>query len=193
MILVSLYIAFGIAFSATPPHRVTEFDAASGLLGDQAGAVISINGDGTITILPEGERKAKSFPLHHHLAAGRHQPKASAAYSYHVAQLQKGDIVSLHTYKEGKTTYCVDIQMRRRPGDLVPPSPVEKPDNPGAYHNLRNQDIAREALGLPPPVRANPLDLLPPDIKAQVLANMAKRPPREPPTNIVPPPRKIDK
>ena len=73
-------------------------------------------------------------------------------------------------------------------------SPADTPGQPGAYHDMRNQTIAREALGLPPPVRANPFDLLPPDIKAKVLANMAKRQtPREPPTNVVPPPRKIDK
>ena len=176
------------------PPRLTEFSPGSNLLMHVAGVVTKIDANKSLTIRLERDVKEVEYPLHYHLAEGRHQPKAPPGDSYHIAQIRVGDNVTLGTHKEGKVTYCVEMQICQRLGDLVPPSPVGDPDHPRAYHNWRNQDNARRAAGLPPPVRANPFDLLPPDIKAKVLANLAKQPPpREPPTNIVPPPRKIDK
>lgn len=195
MITCILSVVIAVAGSSLKlPPRLTEFSPASGLLEKVRGVVVSVNGDATITIVPDGQAKAKSYPLHDHLKAGRHQPKASAGFSYHTGQLQKGDVVSLHTYGEWKATYCVDIQIWKRPGGLVPMSPADTPGQPGAYHDMRNQQIAREARGVPKPFRPAMFDLLPPEFQAKILANIAKEPPpREPPTNIVPPPRKINR
>ena len=98
-----------------------------------------------IQITSEAKKEVKSFPTYYHLRAGRSRPGVSEAGGYRLKDVRVGDIVSIGLVSEGKQQFCVDICIFKRPGGLVPPSPVVNPELKVRYHDMRNKTIAEKA------------------------------------------------
>jgi hypothetical protein len=102
------------------------------------GAVASVSKDAIELWVAKG-KPSVLYPAHVYLAAGkRHRlVDGDMGDGYYLRDVKVGDVVEIGVYKEGETTYCVDIRIRKRPGGKVPPE-IKKDGEPSTWHDRQN-------------------------------------------------------
>jgi hypothetical protein len=95
----------------------------------------------------------KFMPL---LAEGKTANRFGAEYGYRPADVRAGDVVYVVYSRIAGVDYCDHIAIRRRPGGKVPPSPLDKPDDPRAWHVRMNAEQEAEEARIAPPREVKP-------------------------------------
>jgi hypothetical protein len=103
------------------------------------GAVASVTKD-SIELWTEKGKPAVMYPAHVYLAAGSIHRLAGIGLGngYRLQDIKVGDVVEIGIHKEFDTTYCVEIRLRKRPGDLLPPETTRMATLNSDWHHYQN-------------------------------------------------------
>ena len=93
----------------------------------------------------------KTFLLCDDLAGGGWFEDAHSSNTYRIRDVKTGDRVDIEYNRRNGVDICQQIQIRRRPGGLVPPAPGEKPNEFLKHHERMNADQDWEEFGIPYP------------------------------------------
>jgi hypothetical protein len=94
---------------------------------------------------------ARTFEFSLLLKSGRYLPK-QGSYSYTPKDVKEGDKVYIRFSRRAGRETCEAIQIRARPGGLVPPLPEEAEDTPKyRYHDYANAHNDLRDKGIPLP------------------------------------------
>lgn len=111
-------------------------------MSERSGVVTEVSKEGITLLMPPGgggkEAKVENFPVISLLADGGVHEKAEDAFAYRLADVIKGDTVTIHVVQDDDTKerYCVEIQIQYRPKGAIPAS--TKPAARIPYHERAN-------------------------------------------------------
>lgn len=112
---------------------------------------LTIRGTGLWMIPPHQVPGVMNFPVSELLRKGGVQADLGPANAYRLADVQVGDEIAVEFVSRNGNPEVTRIRIQRRPGGLVPPSPLEKPNAENKYHEWANAYNDWRYKGIPLP------------------------------------------
>lgn len=97
------------------------------------------------------------------LHTGKYRPQFGFAGSYRIEDVRIGDIISFNFDRINGANVCNYIQIEKRPGGLVPPTPVVHEEGAIKYHEWRNAfwDWHDRGIRMPDKFKPRPVPAFP--------------------------------
>jgi hypothetical protein len=139
--LATLLTVGGLAIAADPPAKEVRVKTITYCTTCRPveGVVDKIDADGLtlVEVTKSGDVKEHHFPPIDLLRDGKVLPTLSGRFAYRWEDVKRGDTVVLEVKEDhiDKRTYCLEISIRRRPGDKLPES--QNPEKDPGYLWLR--------------------------------------------------------